>query len=207
MASEVAICNQGLGYLGDEATVTSIDPAEGSQQAEHCATFYPIARNTVLESHPWKCATTREALVELADVEPPATWGFAYAYPNGCLRPLVVLQPGATDDDDGEDFTIETTSDGTMVIYTNIEEAELRYIFLQEDTTKYTTLMVNAIARFLAHLLAGPVIKGSEGMKVSQAQLEIYEKVDLPKATARDGNSVKKSTYDKFVPASLAARR
>lgn len=207
MTSEVSICNLALAHLGDEATVTSIDPAEGSAQAEHCARYYPIARNTVLESHAWGCATTREPLVELENVDPPNSWGYAYAYPTECLRPLVLLLPGATDDDDGKEFVVETTSDGTRVIYTNVEDAELRYIFLQDDTTRYSALMVNAIARLLSSYLAGPLIKGSEGMKISQGQMEVYEKVDLPKAKAADGNGRKKDQYSKFTPASISARR
>jgi hypothetical protein len=206
MASEVSVCNLALSHLGDEATVTAIDPPEGSEQAERCATFYPIARNTVLESHAWGCATTRESLVVLADVDPPDSWAYAYAYPNGCLRPLVVLMPGATDDDDGKEFVVEETSDGTRVIYTNVEDAELRYIFLQDDTTRYSMFMVNAIARLLASYLAGPIIKGSEGMKIAQGQLEMYEKVDLPRAKAVDGNGRRKDQYSKFTASSIAAR-
>lgn len=206
MASEVSICNLALAHLGDEATVTSIDPAEGSAQSEHCARYYPIARNTVLESHPWGCATTREPLVELDSVTPPDSWGYAYAYPNGCLRPLVLLQPESTTDDDGEDFVVEETHDGTRVIYANIEEAELRYIRLQEDTTRFSALMVNAISRLLASYLAGPIIKGSEGMKVAQGQMEFYEKVDLPRAKAADGNGRKKDLYGSFTPSSIKAR-
>jgi len=207
MTSEVSVCNLALSHLGDEATVSSIDPPEGSEQAERCAMFYPIARNTVLESHAWGCATTREPLVELADVDPPDSWAYAYAYPNSCLRPLVLLMPGASDDDDGKDFVVEETEGGTRVIYTNVEDAELRYIFLQDDTTRYSALMVNAIARLLASYLAGPVIKGSEGMKIAQGQLEFYEKVDLPKAKAADGNGRKKAQYNGFTPGSVAARR
>lgn len=207
MASEVSICNLALAHLGDEATVTSIDPAEGSAQSEHCARFYPIARNTVIESHPWGCATTREPLVELTSIDPPNSWAYAYAYPNGCLRPLVMLLPGATDDDDGKEFVVEETSDGVRVIYTNVEDAELRYIFLQDDTTRFSTLMVNAIARLLSSYLAGPLIKGSEGMKISQAQMEWYLKADLPAAKAADGNGRKKDQYSKFTPDSISARR
>ena len=45
MASVADICNMALGHLGDSATVASIDPPEGSAQAEHCARFYPMVRD------------------------------------------------------------------------------------------------------------------------------------------------------------------
>ena len=59
MSSEIDICNLALARLGDDATVASIDPPEGSAQAEQCARFYSIARDTMLEMHDWRFATKR----------------------------------------------------------------------------------------------------------------------------------------------------
>lgn len=207
MASEVSICNLALSHIGDEATVASIDPPEGSAQAEHCQTYYPIARNTVLESHAWRFATRRKDLVELADVTPPTSWGFAYSMPNQCLKPLAVLLPGASDDSDTQDFVCEILEDGTQVIYTNADEAVLRYITLIEDTTKFPSLVVNAIARLLASYLAGPVIKGATGMQVSAGQLKWYTDIDLPLAKAADANARKREPYENFTPSGILARR
>lgn len=206
MASDVSICNLALSLLGDEATVSSIDPAEGSQQAEHCAVFYPLARDTVLESHHWGFATRRMPLVELADVEPPGSWTYVYQRPNNCLRSLAVLQEGATDDTNGDEFVEEAIDDDVRVIYTNVEGAQLRYIRLVEDTTRYSAMVVNAIARLLASMLAGPIIKGTEGMKVASAHLKQYYSIDLPAAKAADANARRRDTYDNFTPASIAAR-
>jgi len=47
VASTVDICNLALGYLGDTATVSSLNPPDGSAQAQHCARFYPIARTSI----------------------------------------------------------------------------------------------------------------------------------------------------------------
>ena len=52
MPSAVTICNLALAHLGDSATVSSIDPPEGSAPAEHCARFYPVALGLLLEAHP-----------------------------------------------------------------------------------------------------------------------------------------------------------
>ena len=65
MASEVDICNLALGHLGDNATVSSISPPEGSAQAEHCARFYPLARDALLEMGYWNFAMRRVALAQL----------------------------------------------------------------------------------------------------------------------------------------------
>ena len=52
MASAVDICNLALSHLGDTATVASLDPPEGSAQAEHCARFYPVARDALVRGRP-----------------------------------------------------------------------------------------------------------------------------------------------------------
>ena len=62
MSSVVDICNIALSRLGDRATVTSIDPPEGSAQADHCRRFYPIALKTILAAY--KDFEDRMALVE-----------------------------------------------------------------------------------------------------------------------------------------------
>jgi hypothetical protein len=210
MASEAAICNLALSHLGDEAAVTSIDPPEGSAQAEHCATFYPIARNTVLESHTWSFATRRQPLVERTE-DPPDSWAYVYQRPNDCLKVLAVLAPEASSDTDTEEFIEETIDDDVRVIYTNVEEATIRYIRLVEDTTKFSSLVVNAVARLLASYLAGPIIKGTEGMKVAAAHLSIYNAPaekggELALAKAADSNARKLDTYRDFIPGAIAAR-
>lgn len=207
MSTDVAICNLALSHLGDEATVSAIDPPEGSAQADHCAIWYPVARNTVLESHDWNFALKRKVLVELviAEADMPASWTFGYAWPNNCLRPISILPPGATDDAAPEDFTVETLQDETRVIYTKTEEAVLRYVSLIEDTARFPALVVNAMSRLLASYLAGPVIKGSEGMKVAAEQRRHYL-VELGLAKVADTKTKQSSAYKNFTPGSIAAR-
>lgn len=207
MSTDVAICNLALGHLGDEATVSAIDPPEGSAQADHCAHWYPVARNTVLEAHAWNFAIKRIALVELTidEDEMPGSWAFGYGWPNNCVRPLSILAPGATDDTATEDFTIEILQDDQRVIYTNVEEATLRYISLVSDTARYPALLVHALSHLLASLLAGPVIKGTEGMKVAQEQVKLYN-YWLGMAKMADANAKQSSHYKNFTPGSIAAR-
>lgn len=209
MASDVDICNLALAHLGDEANVSSINPPEGSAQAEHCKRFYPIARNALLEAHGWGFATRRKSLAEL-DVEDTddelTQWGYAYAYPSDCVRPLVLLMPGATDDNDAQDFVVETLEDGTRVIYTNVEDAKLKYVRLVTDTTKYTPLFVSALARLLASYLAGPIVKGETGMKVAQAHYSSFVNAELPLARGADANARRDNPYQDFTPSGISAR-
>jgi len=186
MASEVEICNLALAHLGDDATIASIDPPEGSAQAEHCARFYAIARNSLLQMHNWNFASRR---VALAGVTMPYTmWKYSYACPGDMMVAVSVLPPEVENDYTirpypadrygwgwinspfvgacvyvPQEYSIETDTNGNKVIYTNQEGAILRYQALVTDPTKFDPLFVMALSWHLASMLAGPVIKGDQG--------------------------------------------
>lgn len=211
MSSEVDICDLALSHLGDEAGVTAISPPDGSVQAGHCARFYPIARGLLLEMHPWTFATKRVALAEVTNPSPD-DWAYAYTLPSTCIRPLSALLPGqpervfGTDTDAGSHpYIVEAAQDGTMVLYTNIETAVLRYIDSVTNTARFTPGFVVALARLLAAYLSGPIIKGETGIKVGQAQMQIFA-TEYARAAAANANVGKRNVYQSFTPSWLAAR-
>lgn len=187
MASVVDICNLALAHLGDTATVASIDPPEGSAQAEHCQRFYPIARDSLLEMHMWNFSTVRANLALLNITMPE--WAYIYAAPNDMLQAISVLPPEASDDYSArimpvdaygyttiqnlpfnwagtytpQPFAMETSSDGTQVICTDQQNAVLRYTKLVTDTSQFSPLFTMALSWHLASMLAGPIIKGDVG--------------------------------------------
>lgn len=191
MASEVDICNLALGHLGDNATVASIDPPEGSAQAEHCARFYPIARDTLLELHSWNFASRRAQLAQVTCPWPE--WKYAYAQPANAINIVAVLPPQANNDYASnahtgtgfgttswdhrptafgqyvpQPFACEVDADGNDVIYTNQEQAVVRYIVRVEDPTRFSPLFVETLSWHLASMLAGPVVKGDVGAAESK---------------------------------------
>lgn len=193
MASVVDICNLALARLGDEATVSSIDPPEGSAQAEHCARFYPIARDTLLEAHQWTFCTKRAtpAVIDAGIVQ----WQYAYAAPADLIdiisvmnyqssddfsQPLVIDNQvlGSTNSGMGtyapQPYSLETLDDGTSVILTNQENALIRYTARITDTTKFPSQFVDALAWLLASYLAGPIMKGDVGVRMGQACYQAY---------------------------------
>jgi hypothetical protein len=178
MSSEVEICNLALAHLGDSATVASIDPPEGSSQAEHCQRWYPIARNSLLELQEWSFATTRALLAEL--VNPFPQWQHSYARPADCLKVLAILPADAASDIAAcagytpQAFTTETdASTGNQIVLTNQANALVRYTRLVTDTSKFSPLFTDALGWYLASYLAGPVLKGETGINVGQAMLKI----------------------------------
>lgn len=170
MASEVDICNLALARLGDDATVSSIYPPEGSAQAEHCARFYPIARDALLEMHDWHFATRRKTLAAISGTWSP--WGFAYAPPSDCVRVIAVVPPDSPDTD-VQPFEREIGPTGQAVILTDQGEAIARYVTKVTDTTRFSPLFVDVLGDLLASYLAGPVIKGDAGRAESKGMLQI----------------------------------
>lgn len=198
MASEIDICNLALSHLGDNATVASLDPPEGSAQAEHCARFYPIARDSLLEMHTWGFATKRIQLAQLGTGWPE--WNYAYAQPADALNIVAILPPDATDDYSAggiatgvstggpyvpQPYSCETDANGADVIYTDQALAVLRYTGIVTDTTRFSPLFVVTLSWHIASFLAGPILKGDAGAAESKrcaAMMQAY----LSKAVESD---------------------
>lgn len=172
MSSEVGICNLALSHLGDEATVASIDPPEGSAQADHCAIFYPQARDTLLELHTWKFATRRVALSPLS--VPSWNWGYAYAEPNQCIRLVSVLPSDSASEAESQPYDAFGAASGAPAIFTDQESATLVYITRVTDTSKFSALFTEALSRLLASYLAGPVLKGEQGAAMARKCMQDY---------------------------------
>ena len=182
MATEVNICNLALAHLGDDATIASLSPPEGSAQAEKAARFYPIARDTLLEMHTWNFAAKRANLA--LTTNNIAQWDYAYVAPTDMMSPVAVISPiaqndyatrmSAGDTPGGitsnyaptivagqytpQQFAIEGTT-----IYTNVETAMLRYQAFITESDKFSPLFVMTLSWHLASMLAGPIIKGDQG--------------------------------------------
>ena len=193
MATEVDIANTALAHLGDRATVSSLSPPEGSPQAEHAARFYPIARDVMLELHPWRFATRRQALADASLVTPPPSqWAYSYSAPLN-LAVLAVFAPDATDERQTMAFVVEVGDDGSQVIFTNQEDAVVQFTLQVTDTTKFSPLFIEALGYLLASYLAGPIIKGADGMKAS-ADFKKMAFAVLSSATTADANNRDKAS-------------
>lgn len=176
MASPVQICNMALSHIGSDARVASISPPDGSVEAGHCATFYDVARTEMLEPGNWAFSLKRAALAQVTN--PSTVWAYAYAKPADCQRALRILRPSIavtvftqdlrvephTDDRDTAPFDIEGE-----VILTNEPDAKLVYVQDVTDSTKFPASFTSALSYLLAAYLAGPIIKGNEGVRLGDA--------------------------------------
>ena len=205
----VNICNLALSLLGDSANVSSIDPPEGSVQAEQCARFYPIALTSLLESHPWTFATKRERLARLSATS--GQWRFAYSKPSKCLRVLRVVSPdrmpmrgvAATDPAiQSEHYEMYRIGD-TEAILTNIENAEVHFITSDVKTGMFSPMFRDALALRLAVDLAGTIVKGKDGRDTRRALFPEFQ-IAFSRAAAADSNQ-RRIDLD-FIPESMMVR-
>ena len=232
MASKVTICNLALSIIGSPASIESADPFDASEEGEKCSEFYPIARDQVLESHTWAFATMRRALTAVDLPSYIYTWQYAYGgIPTLMLRPVAVLAPGnvstsnallevwapsgAVTDDNSyfstnndpkpEDFIIETDDlTGEPILYTNVQGAILKYIWLNDDPTRYTPAVTRVIARLLASYLAGTLQKDEDK---AEKQLKIYETLELPRAQGFDMSMQRNNGYRAGFKSSIVKAR
>lgn len=171
-ASTVVIANLALAHLGDDATVASLDPPEGSPQAEHCATFLPIARDVLLEMHDWGFATRRAAPAVIATTSD--AWEFQYRKPADCVRIIGLLAEGYVNDAQPEHmFSVESDDDGEVIL-TNLENMTLRYVARVTDTTRYPAMFTQALAWLLASYIAGPLLKGDVGAAAATTAWQVF---------------------------------
>ena len=204
MSSDVDICNMAASHLGDDTVITSISPPDGSVLAGHCARFYPIARREAIERGKYSWAKTRAELAEVTN--PSAIWGYAYALPSNCIKPLRVLDlaswhqftvwpwpwsvPMVTPDEMVM-FTERGTSNFDIengVLLTHQPNAVLLYIRDVTDTTKFGPTMCSGLSYLLAGYLAGPVIKGKSGADAGRSLREGALGI-LAQASTMDANS------------------
>lgn len=198
MASDVDICNLSLGRLGDGAEVTSIFPPDGSSQARYCKMFYPMARDSFLQMHPWIFSAWREALTPVAVPVAAPQWQYAYSQPANTLEVIAIYDPAAPDDivfpipqyhNAGtgfagdttgvalltpQNFVVESDGSGNQIILTNQQNAIALVNHRIVDTSKFSPLFTDGLAWLLASYLAGPIIKGEVGVEMGQSCLKAF---------------------------------
>lgn len=209
MASVVQICNMALSHIGSDARVSAISPPDGSVEAGHCATFYDLVRTEMLEPANWRFAIKRAALAEVTNTS--TAWAYAYARPSDCLNPKRVLRVGTVltvftqddvqlspNDDDSAEFSVEGDT-----LFSNEPDAVLLYTYDVTDTTKFTPGFTSALSYLLASYLAGPIIKGNEGVKIGDAMRQ--RAMSLADTALTSSANASSGTHE-FVASQLAAR-
>ena len=197
VVTAVTICNQALAAVAAKSRITSISPPDsGSVEAEQCSRYYNECIETLLEMHEWAFATKRVELTEAGDTD--TTSGlFLHVVAADRGRAIAVLPEGVTHDRISSggvrapvEFVRELDADGVLRIYTNEENATLRYTAFVTNPNAWSPLFRQALVALLASKIAGPLWRGAEGEAVKQRCLRDVE-VYLARAKVSDANQQK----------------
>ena len=193
LQAELAIWNQALAHVGE--TTTILDPVtDTSVQADWCRRLYPSSLLTLLGLRQWAFALRR---VPLVLVDPPPSplydhYRFCYVVPPEALNSFTVLPPHPNDDyllfgltvdalgiarPDGVvradvPYNIEQSPFGHRLLFTNQEQATLRFVRKEVDASRYPPAFASALALHLASMVASSHIRGDVGEAVSQRMLK-----------------------------------
>ncbi len=182
MPSETDVLNDALGQIGANR-ISAID--DGSINANHCLTFYPMLRDSALRSHHWNFAMKRVELAQVA-ATPAFEFQFQYTLPADCLK---VVEYNGASLDTSQLTLLEAVQPGRYKIegrrlLTNDGEVKIVYISRVTDPNVMDAVFVQALSTWLASKLALAIAKDE---KKSTALLKQAVEVLLPTAMAVDG--------------------
>lgn len=154
MASNlVTLFNQAVTAVGGRGVIA--DPAERSREADLCRVWYDTVRDNVLKAASWPSTKNDVQLAVLAErtgdiwvpSDPAPGWRFAYAVPNDMIAPRFLHSHAS--------FELGLHS-GANAIFTNQENAILRYTLRQEDLARWDIGLYTAVMSALAANISMP---------------------------------------------------
>ena len=185
--SPVDICNIALAHIGDRR-ITRLDDAGATTDGlvRYCQEFYALARNQALAAHRWSFAKTPVALSQEATPFLIGKFTYSHAMPSNSLRLLTVYRGSINPTTLAVTYNGGTVDDFKLVdgkLWSNDAELAIEYISEKTDPSRWSPHFQAAVARLLAHYLAGVVADNpGEAMR----HIELYEKSDLPNAQFYD---------------------
>jgi hypothetical protein len=187
-SSEVSIANRALDALG-ASPITSLD--DDTATAAACKRNLPLARDYVLRSYPWNCATRRVSLPAL--VTGPA-FGFAYTYqlPAECLR-VIALQDDVL-------YSQPWRIEGNQLLCNVGAPLRLRYIAQVTDVSQWDAMLAEAIALKLAANIAFTVTSNA-GLAAQMFQEAQAAHAEARRMDAREASQDEGLTADLWTTA------
>lgn len=185
MSSVLTLCNLALSRIGQDPNLTSVSVNGSSVEETLCATLFPVARDKILSTYDFTFMRCRDKLAEVYTYPHPP-YKFVYQYPADCSYLKCVYRGEYFNKPNPDQFEVENTAEGNMVILTNIPNAWAEYQKLPDTVKRIPTLVENAIVWQLAGELASALIKGTTGVTIAQSMFKGAEQYAM-EAAARDG--------------------
>jgi hypothetical protein len=174
MVSEVSICNQALGWLGQNPIASLNDQ---SHRAQLCRDNYPHLRDTVLESRMWTFARARH-LSETTDRD---AWDSSYTHsmPNNWLKAWRVYRSILSN---GNKIPDETWWMEQRLILSQHPKVYIQGSERITDTSKFSSMFSQALAARIAADLCIPITEN----RLLQADMWQLYNDKLEEAKTRD---------------------
>lgn len=184
MASDVSIVNQALLGLGARTINAFTDNTPEGRIANR--RFNDI-RDDFLRKHPWNFATKRTSLAASV-VTPDWEHSNAYPVPEDFLRLLQVNNP------DKIPYSIESTSDGTVIVTDQEAPLEISYIAQITDANLMDPSFRTALAWECAAEWAEKLTGSSEKVQMAELKRDRY----MREARTVDGQETYPPIFDAF---------
>lgn len=152
-ASAVDICNGALSLLGAERII-ALEGTDSDNKRILCALFYEQARDAVLTDFPWNFAVRRTTLTAaLASSDPNYPvfdWAYGFNLPADpyCLRVL-------------RTYGNEPYEVNGRVLYCDSSSISIKFIARITAVSQYQPMAAQAIAAYLAMMLALPLTEST----------------------------------------------
>jgi hypothetical protein len=178
MTTAVSICSNALLMLGDNP-ISSFD--ESTDRARLASNLWPTARDYVLRSHPWNCATKRVVLAPEAEV-PAFDWTAQFLLPGDTLRVMSVGERG-----ERPPYKVESGK-----ILMNATVCKLLYIWRNENPGTWDSMLVWGMTVAMRSIFSYGIAQSATLEQViDQALREV-----LKKARATDGQEDEAEALD-----------
>jgi hypothetical protein len=179
-ATDISICSNALLMTGAKPIN---DFSENSDRARLVSNLYPMVRDYVIRSHPWKCCTKRDVLSP--DVDAPAfDWAYQYTLPADFVKPLSVGEYGAEDE-----FKIEGRK-----LLCDSNPLYLRYVFRNTNPGTWDDGLVYAVTMSMKQVIAYPITQSASLEQLVNAELQPL----LKQQRAIDGQDQTPDTFGDF---------
>lgn len=169
MTSEVSICNQALGFLG-EGLITSF--SDGTKGANLCQANYQYLRDAVLEDTEWSFAMKRDKLPALSTT--PVSYAYAHQLPTDCLRVCQVSWDNQFIQTDTLKWELEDRK-----VLCDLETVYVRYVSRVTDPSKFSPGFTQALVYRIASELAIPLTNSRSLMESMQTMYEARLRVGV----------------------------
>lgn len=162
----IEIINIALSHLG-AGNIQNL--TEGSNESKAANVYYDITRRAVLQKYNWSFATKVESLALLT--EQPRDFAFAYQLPTDMVKVINIVPETEHYYPKGNSSAFEIR--GTQLL-TDVEDANIVYVYDDEDTNTFDDMFINAFSHYLASQMAIRITKDRD---LQITELEIYNSI------------------------------